>query len=235
MSMDDVVMRPSVVPQTPDAPVTPEADVEAGVRPEAPRRAPAMSPTIAALLERCIAAGASDLHIHPLSPPIVRVSGELKPLAQKIWDAETTESVCRALCSDEQWDEVQRDGTADFGIPHARGERFRASVMRQQLGYAAVLRRIPRELLGFSEIGLPEATVIELLQRPRGLILVTGPTGSGKSTTLAAMVDWININMSRHIVTVEDPVEFRHDNKRGLVTQREVAARCGISRRSLPP
>ena len=103
-----------------------------------------MSPTVAALLERCITAGASDLHIHPMSPPIVRVSGVLEPLIQKIWDAETTESVCRALCTDEQWQEVVEDGTADFGIPHARGERFRASVMRQQQGYAAVLRRIPK-------------------------------------------------------------------------------------------
>jgi twitching motility protein PilT len=181
-----------------------------------------MSPTVSALLERCITAGASDLHIHPYSPPIVRVNGVLEPLIQKIWDADTTEGICRALCTDEQWHEVVDDGTADFGIPHPGGERFRASVMRQQQGYAAVLRRIPKQLMGFADIGLPEATIIDLLQRPRGLILVTGPTGSGKSTTLATMIDWINTHMSRHIVTVEDPVEFRHDNKRGLVTQREV-------------
>ncbi|MBU1864768.1 MAG: PilT/PilU family type 4a pilus ATPase, partial [Actinobacteria bacterium] len=226
MSMDDVLIQPSA-PPAPDAPNTPGAADspllgELPARPQAPARAPAMSPTIAALLERCITAGASDLHIHPMSPPIVRVNGTLTPLAQKIWDPETTESVCRALCSDSQWDEVQRDGTADFGIPHARGERFRASVMRQQQGYAAVLRRIPRQLMDFAEIGLPEDTITGLLRRPRGLILVTGPTGSGKSTTLATMVDWVNTNMSRHIVTVEDPVEFRHDNKQGLVTQREV-------------
>ena len=181
-----------------------------------------MSPTVAALLERCITAGASDLHIHPMSPPIVRVNGMLKPVSQKIWDAETTESVCRALCTEAQWDAVQREGTVDFGIAHTKGERFRASVMRQQQGHAAVLRRIPSQLLTFEEIGVPEQTITEMLRRPRGLILVTGPTGSGKSTTLATMIDWVNTNMSRHIVTVEDPVEFRHDNKRGLVTQREV-------------
>ena len=184
-------------------------------------RAP-MSPTVAALLERCITAGASDLHIHPLSPPIVRVNGVLTPLSPKIWDPETTESVCRALCEDRFWAEVEREGTADFGIAHSRGERFRASVMRQQQGYAAVLRRIPSQLMRFEDIGLPAESMIRLLQRPRGLILVTGPTGSGKSTTLATMVDWINEHMSRHIVTIEDPVEFRHHNKRGLVTQREV-------------
>ena len=182
----------------------------------------AMPPTVAALLERCVTAGASDLHIHPMSPPIVRVDGVLTPLGQKTWDPETTESVCRALCDDRQWAEVEAVGTTDFGIAHSHGERFRVSVMRQQQGYAAVLRRIPRELMSFSDIGLPADTITEMLQRPRGLVLVTGPTGSGKSTTLATMVDWINRNMSRHIVTIEDPVEFRHHNKKGLVTQREV-------------
>ena len=88
------------------------------------------APTEAALLERCICAGASDLHIHPMSPPIVRVNGVLKPMSPKIWDAETTESVCRALCLEAQWDAAQQEGTVDFGIAHARGERFRASVMR---------------------------------------------------------------------------------------------------------
>ncbi|MCB2224578.1 MAG: PilT/PilU family type 4a pilus ATPase [Actinobacteria bacterium] len=187
-----------------------------------PPRPRTVSPTVSALLERCVAADASDLHIHPMSPPVVRVEGVLQPLIQKVWDRETTESVCRALCTEEQWASVVADGTVDFGLPHTGGERFRVSVMRQQQGYAAVLRRIPRDLLSFEEIGLPEATVTDLLQRPRGLILVTGPTGSGKSTSLATMVDWINTNLSRHVVTVEDPVEFRHHNKRGLVTQREV-------------
>ena len=85
-----------------------------------------MSPTVAALLERCVTAGASDLHIHPMSPPIVCVDGVLKQMSPKIWDAETTESVCRALCTEAQWDAVQQEGTVDFSIAHTRGERFRA-------------------------------------------------------------------------------------------------------------
>lgn len=177
---------------------------------------------MASLLERCIQAGGSDLHVHPLSPPIVRIDGELAPLSQTIWDARATETFCRALCTEAQWEAVEREGTVDFGVGHSGGERFRVSVLRQQQGYAAVMRRIPSRLMTFAEIGLPEETIVELLQRPRGLLLVTGPTGSGKSTTLATMVDWINTNQSRHVVTIEDPVEFRHTHKQGLVTQREV-------------
>ena len=112
-------------------------------------------------------------------------------------------------------------GTADFGISHSNGDRFRVSVLRQRNGLAAVLRRIAGALLTFEEIGLP-AGITDLLRKARGLVLVTGPTGSGKSTTLATMVDWINENLERHIVTIEDPVEFTHRPKRSLITQREV-------------
>ena len=112
-------------------------------------------------------------------------------------------------------------GTADFGISHSNGDRFRVSVLRQRNGLAAVLRRIAGALLTFEEIGLPVG-ITDLLRKARGLVLVTGPTGSGKSTTLATMVDWINENLERHIVTIEDPVEFTHRPKRSLITQREV-------------
>jgi twitching motility protein PilT len=116
---------------------------------------------------------------------------------------------------------VEKVGTADFGISHSNGDRFRVSVLRQRNGLAAVLRRIAGALLTFEEIGLP-AGITDLLRKARGLVLVTGPTGSGKSTTLATMVDWINENLERHIVTIEDPVEFTHRPKRSLITQREV-------------
>jgi len=172
------------------------------------------------LLDACIARGASDLHITPGSPPIGRISGELVPLTGAVWGAEATEVFCRALAVD-HWDELDRLGTTDFGLAHPSGNRFRANVMRQRAGYAAVLRLISDTLLTFDQIGLPD-TVVELLKRPRGLVLVTGPTGSGKSTTLASMIDWINQNLDHHIVTIEDPVEFYHGHKKSLVTQREV-------------
>jgi len=103
------------------------------------------------------------------------------------------------------------------------GDRFRVSVMKQRGRYSAVLRLIPNRLMTFEQLGLPEAA-ISLLSRPRGLILVTGPTGSGKTTTLATMIDWINQNLDRHIVTIEDPIEYYHSHGRGLVTQREIGA-----------
>jgi twitching motility protein PilT len=174
------------------------------------------------MLDRCLIAGGSDLHVQPGGPPRVRVDGDLVDLTEDHWDTSTTMAFCKALCNDRQWSEVETAGTTDFGITHANGQRFRVSVMRQQMGFGAVLRAIPSRFLTFEEIGLPEDVVIELLERPRGLILVTGPTGSGKSTTLATMVDWINTNHARHIITIEDPVEFRHAHKQSMVTQREV-------------
>ncbi len=164
---------------------------------------------------------ASDLHINPGSAPTVRLNGKMVPLGSGVWGREATEAFCRALCTEAQWGAMESTGTVDFGVAHPSGDRFRASVLRHRNGYGAVLRRISNELLTFDQIGLPD-TIIELLQRPRGLVLVTGPTGSGKSTTLATMVDWVNTNLDRHIVTIEDPVEFFHSHKKSLITQREV-------------
>jgi len=175
----------------------------------------------ARLLDVCVEMGASDVHINPGSPPVMRAHGSLERVGGGIWGADATEAFCRALCDEKQWAEVAAVGTTDFGFVHRSGDSFRASVLRQRNGYGAVLRRIDATLLTFDQIGLPPVTA-DLLDRHQGLILVTGATGSGKSTTLAAMVDWINEQSDRHIVTIEDPVEFRHGHKRGLVTQREV-------------
>ncbi|NQV06188.1 PilT/PilU family type 4a pilus ATPase [bacterium] len=175
------------------------------------------------VLDVCVARGVADLHVNPGAPPTARIEDRLVPLGSGVWGADATERFCRGLCSERHWHEVQDRGTTDFGIQHREGDRFRVSVMRQRAGYGAVLRRIPSDFLTFEEIGLPK-TVPDLLKRHQGLILVTGATGSGKSTTLATMVNWINENYERHVITIEDPVEFHHSHKKSLITQREVGS-----------
>jgi twitching motility protein PilT len=172
------------------------------------------------LLDEVVKRGASDLHISPGAAPTARIDGSLIPLGDGVWGSEATIAFCRSLCTEAQWLQAEDTGTADFGITH-HSSRFRVSVLRQRKGYASVLRLINNSFLSFEEIGLPNI-IQGLLRRTRGLILVTGPTGSGKTTTLASMVDWINTNLDRHLVTIEDPVEYQHHHKRSLVTQREV-------------
>jgi twitching motility protein PilT len=176
------------------------------------------------LLEACVAQDASDLHIRPGNPPVLRVDGMLRRLPEAPLDGGTSASICRALCSETQWAALQESGTVDLALTHTNGERFRVSVMRERAGFSASLRRITSRLLTFEEIGLDRNVVSALLRQNRGLVLVTGPTGSGKSTTLAAMVDWINEHLDRHVVTIEDPVEFLHGSRRSLITQREVGS-----------
>jgi twitching motility protein PilT len=173
------------------------------------------------LLDTCAAQNASDLHVRPGDPPMLRVDGELIRLPEAPLDAKAAAEFCRALCAPGQWGEVEKRGTADLGITH-RDDRFRVSVLRQRGGFAAVVRRIAPTLMSFDQIGLDRELVTGLLRSTRGLVLVTGPTGSGKSTTLAAMVNWVNSHQSRHVVTIEDPVEYLHRSKKGIVTQREV-------------
>jgi len=175
------------------------------------------------LMTRAIEVNASDLHLNPGRPPVGRVDGKLVHLGEETLTDEDTLALCRELCDDKHWKELNDIGTTDIGLAHESGSRFRVSCMRQRGRHTAILRLIPNELLTFDQIGLPQS-VQDLLRRPRGLVLVTGPTGSGKSTTLATMIDWINANLDRHIVTIEDPIEFYHSHKRGLVTQREVGS-----------
>ena len=173
------------------------------------------------LMSLAIEKGASDLHLNPGRPPVGRMGGKLTSLIDEALDDGSSETLARELCNDAQWEELNTIGSTDFGVAHGDGNRFRASVFRQRGRCSAVLRLIPSELLSFEQIGVPEA-VQELLSKPRGLILVTGPTGSGKTTTLATLIDWINANSDRHIITIEDPIEYYHTHKQGLVTQREV-------------
>lgn len=177
--------------------------------------------TIQNLLAQCIERGASDLHLASGRPPVFRISGRLVELSDEKLTRERTKELARSICTENGWAEVERIGTTDFALEHESGNRFRVNVMRTRSGIGAVLRLIPQDLLSMEALGLPEKCR-ELLKRPRGLVLVTGPTGSGKSTTLASMIDWINTHQDRHIITIEDPVEFRHTHKKGLVTQREV-------------
>jgi len=177
--------------------------------------------SIRQLMDLIVQRGASDLHVNPGRPPVGRVHGQLLSLTDEVLDDARAEALCRELCSPAQWEEVQKVGTTDFGVAHHDGNRFRVSVMRQRGRYTAVLRLIPSKLLTFEQIGLAE-TIKPLLLKPRGLILITGPTGSGKTTTLATLIDWINKQEDAHIVTIEDPIEYYHGHHKGLVTQREV-------------
>ncbi|MEZ6005721.1 MAG: PilT/PilU family type 4a pilus ATPase [Planctomycetota bacterium] len=172
-------------------------------------------------MQLAIDRGASDLHLQAGREPAARIDGHLVSLGDATLTQADTEALCRSLCNEKHWREVEEVGTTDLGMAHSSGTRFRVSVLRGKGRYAAVLRLIPQKLLPLDTIGLP-AAVQELLRRPRGLILVTGPTGSGKTTTLASMVDWINTEQDRHIITIEDPIEYYHEHKRGIVTQREV-------------
>ncbi len=173
------------------------------------------------LLQATIDEGASDLHVRAYMPPKLRIHGELVAIADEAFDEDDTFKLCHEIMTAEQAAEVEKNGGADFALSHDDGTRFRVSVFKERKRWGCVLRMIPSTLLSLEQIGLP-ATVKELLFKPRGLILVTGPTGSGKSTTLASMLDVINRERGVHIVTIEDPIEFYHTSKKSLVTQREV-------------
>ena len=173
------------------------------------------------LLQATIDEGASDLHVRAYMPPKLRIHGELVAIADEAFDEDDTFKLCHEIMTAEQSAEVEKNGGADFALSHEDGTRFRVSVFKERKRWGCVLRMIPSTLLTLEQIGLPE-TVKELLFKPRGLILVTGPTGSGKSTTLASMLNVINRERGVHIITIEDPIEFYHTSQKSLVTQREV-------------
>jgi len=173
------------------------------------------------LLETCIRKGASDLHLHVGRPPLLRIHGRLRDLETKILDPDDTMSLMRSITPDRNQQELQEEGGTDFGFSFGDAGRFRVAVFKQKGNVSIVLRLIPSKLLTFEEIGLPPI-VKALCRRTRGLFLVTGPTGSGKTTTLATMIDYINSEMDHHIVTVEDPIEYYHPHKKSMCNQREV-------------
>ena len=173
------------------------------------------------LLQLVIDEGASDLHISVGLPPMLRMNGALTPLDTPALTPEDTERLMKAVTSDARRVELGELGGVDFGFSFGSQCRFRVSVLKQKGNYGMVLRTISQTLLTLEQIGLP-AVIKDLLYKPRGLILITGPTGSGKSTTLASMIDVINRERDVHIITVEDPIEFYHEHKRSVITQREV-------------
>ena len=173
------------------------------------------------LLEHVVNTGASDLHLTVGRPPTIRLNGRLRSLNTKVLAPEDTVGLMKSVSPERAQQELQECGTADFGFAYGGKARFRVSIFKQRGNVTLVLRQIPNKLLTFEQIGLPPV-IKKLIFQPRGLILVTGPTGCGKTTTLATMIDYVNERADVHIVTVEDPIEYYHNHKKSIVNQREL-------------
>jgi len=182
-----------------------------------------MAVTLHQLLKTMVERGGSDLHVTTNSPPQIRIDGKLMPLDMPALTAPETKQLAYSVLTDAQKHRFEENLELDISFGIKGLARFRANIFNQRGATAAVYRQIPYEILGFKELGLPPV-VEEICNKPRGLVLVTGPTGSGKSTTLAAMIDKINRERHEHIITIEDPVEFLHQHKSCIVNQRELHA-----------
>ena len=175
------------------------------------------------LLKAMVEKGASDLHITTGSPPQLRIDGRLVPLKTPPLTAVDTKQLSYSILADAQKHKFEEENELDLSFGVKGLSRFRANIFMQRGAVAAAFRTIPFKILTFQELGLPPI-VSELANKPRGLVLVTGPTGSGKSTTLASIIDKINTERHEHIVTIEDPIEYIHPHKNCVVNQREVGA-----------
>ncbi|MHC4477980.1 MAG: type IV pilus twitching motility protein PilT [Planctomycetota bacterium] len=173
------------------------------------------------LLQACVSQDASDIHLVVGRPPVLRIDGRLRSLETKVLDPDDTTALMKSITPERNQQELQEEGGTDFGFAYGDKARFRVAIFRQKGNITVVLRLIPTMILTFDQIGLPKICA-GLCRRPRGLFLVTGPTGSGKTTTLATMIDYINQNFDRHIVTVEDPIEYYHNHRKSVINQREV-------------
>lgn len=173
------------------------------------------------LLETVVRLKASDLHITTGQPPALRSGGKIVRLDTKTLEADDTVSLMKSITPERNQQELQEMGGTDFGFAFGDKARFRVAVFKQRGHIGLVLRRVPNEFLTFEQLGLPPV-IEELIQRPRGLFLVTGPTGSGKTTSLASMINWMNDNMHHHIITLEDPIEYYHEHKKSTINQREI-------------
>jgi twitching motility protein PilT len=173
------------------------------------------------LLETVVKENVSDLHISVGQPPVVRVGGHMVRLDTKTLEVEDTIALMKSITPERNQQELQEQGGTDFGFAFGDKARFRVAIFKQKGTVGMVLRRVPNEFLTMEQLGLP-TVVGELIQRPRGLFLVTGPTGSGKTTSLASMINWMNHNLDHHIITLEDPIEYYHEHRKSTINQREI-------------
>jgi twitching motility protein PilT len=173
------------------------------------------------LLSAQVKQGASDLHISVGQPPVLRLHGHLQRLKTKVLEPADTMGLMKSITPDRCQQEFQETGSTDFGFAFGDQARFRVSVFRQKGNVSMVLRQIPVKMMSMEDLGVP-VIFKDLIMRPRGLVVVTGPTGSGKTTSLAAMIDYINSTVDHHIITVEDPIEFYHNHRKSTINQREV-------------
>ncbi|MBI1390222.1 MAG: PilT/PilU family type 4a pilus ATPase [bacterium] len=173
------------------------------------------------LLKIVVERDASDLHLRVGRPPVIRIDGRLEDLGNEPLTPDDTEYLMASISPDMHRESIAEIGSADYGYSFQNLARFRVSIFRTMGQYGMVMRLIPSRILTFEDLGLP-SQVKELLHRPRGLILVVGPTGSGKTTTLATMIDYINRNRDTHIITIEDPIEYFHPHRKSIVTHREL-------------
>ena len=226
-------IKPTTLPQEPvqtkntDS-LLPEIPVVASAAPMVENK-PATSVTvndeldIETYIAEVIAKNASDLHIAVGFPPTIRIDGKLVPLGVKDLTAEDTKSMLEKMLSKKQKDDLLRNYDIDFSYSHKSGERFRINIFWSKGTLAGALRYIPSKIRSIAELGLPNIC-FDLIKRPHGLVLLTGPTGSGKSTSIAAMINEINMTDSRHIVTIEDPVEYIFPRAKSIVNQREIGS-----------
>ena len=177
------------------------------------------------LLGIIVEQGGSDLHIAEGQPPKMRRHGDVMPIHEQPISQDEAMSMLSEVCGEHNWKIFEERGDLDFAYEMDRQSRFRCNYLKQAHGYGAVFRLIPTRIATLEELGIP-LVVKEFGHLRGGLVLVTGPTGSGKSTTLAALIDYVNENFSRHIVTIEEPIEFVHENKKSIITQREVPGDC---------
>ncbi|MGF1511547.1 MAG: type IV pilus twitching motility protein PilT [Myxococcota bacterium] len=184
------------------------------------------------LLKAMVEKGASDLHITTGSSPQLRIDGRLVPLKTPPLTPTETRQLCYSILTDAQKHKFEEDSELDLSFGVKNLSRFRANIYMQRGAVSGAFRTIPFKIMGFQELGLPPV-VAELAAKPRGMVLVTGPTGSGKSTTLASMVDKINAERHEHILTIEDPIEYLHPHKSCIVNQREVGADTGTFKKAL--
>src|SRR5215467_1812732 len=165
--------------------------------------------------------GGSDLHIAEGQPPKVRTHGDVMPIRDEPVSHEEATRMLSEVCGPQNWENFEQHGDLDFAYQMDEDSRFRTNYYKQSNGYSAAFRLIPTKISSLEELGVP-VVIKEFAYLRGGLVLVTGPTGSGKTTTQAALIDFINQNFSRHVVTIEEPIEFVHNNKQSIITQREV-------------